>query len=450
MNYSLYKIYLDTHKTTVQTVLNIKRNDTGRKIIIGLTSGGKAYPITSECIAVFRAKKPDGTVLYNHCAIEDNLITYELTSQTSASEGLVDCEVTLYGNSDFRSVFGESAPEWKQNTYFSLVDGVYDITIEKPGDWETNWHNYYENAMQITSPRFCILVDEAVQTDDEIESRNEFTELLSALARLAGIELHENTRERNEAERKAAELERIRNELLRVENENKRVSDEAIRSNKEDERISNENVRISNENKRIEAEKKRMSVFIRYSEYPDGSNMTVTHSPTQDFIGILSSKEESDDPADYTWYYFPSNLYDVIIHIINNSRENELIDTERTDLMNYAAETGINGWKIEEENISGYGKINLNAIRFNGTEKDLTYSDIVKTTEKIEEDYSEDGYGKLVKFMKSAGNYVTTKEWVKNYVREHSGSGNVMTLDIYETGHEGYTRSVTVVKDTLI
>lgn len=421
MNYSLYKIYLDVHKTTVQTVLHVKRNDTGRKIIIGLTSGGKAYPITDECIAVFRAKKPDGTVLYNHCDIEDNLITYELTAQTSASEGLMDCEVTLYGTSEFRTVGGDTAPEWKPNTYF---DELHDITTEKPSDWETNWHDYFENAIQLTSPRFEILVDDAVQTDDEIESKNEFSELLSALARLAGIELNERTRERNEADRKSAELERVRNELIRIENENKR----------------------------IENESKRTGLYVRYSFWDDGHDMTDFHYAGQDFIGIYTGKQASESYTDYTWSYFPSNLYDVIIHIINNSHEEELIDTERTDLAEYAADTGINGWKISEGEIGGEGRVRLDTLMFNGTDRDLTYDDIVsgKSTENITEDYSSDDYGKAVKFKNSNGNDVTTKEWVMNYVAAHGGSGvPELMVEFVDASPDTFSATYAVMKPSI-
>lgn len=426
MNYSLYKIYLDVHKTTVQTVLHVKRNDTGRKIIIGLTSGGKAYPITDECIAVFRAKKPDGTVLYNHCDIEDDLITYELTAQTSASEGLMDCEVTLYGTSEFRPVGGEIAPEWKPNTYF---DELHDITTEKPSDWDTNWTRYYENAIQLTSPRFEILVDDAVQTDDEIESKNEFSELLSALARLAGIELNERTRERNEADRRSAELERVRNELIRIENENKRIENEA----------------------------KRSGLYVRYSFYDDGHDMTLTHNAGQDFIGILTAKEPSDNYKDYTWSYFPSNLYDVIIHIINNSHEEELIDMLKTNISEYASRIGFNGWYVDDNYILGDnvaltkdGRVFLDALHFNNTEEDITHSDFFKTTKDIEEDYSHDYYGAAVKFKNSNGNDVPTKEWVQQYVAQHGGgSSSSMTLDLIDIENESSVSDFTLIKDSL-
>ena len=136
MNYSKYRISLDIHDTNSQAMLNIKKDDTARKIYFSLTDGVRPYQIATGCTAVFRAKKPDGKILYNTCDITDNIISYTLTNQTSSAVGTVECELTLYG----------------------------------------------EDYKQITSPRFTLIVDDVLATDSEAESTNEFTALTKAIS----------------------------------------------------------------------------------------------------------------------------------------------------------------------------------------------------------------------------------------------------------------------------
>lgn len=132
MNDSIKRISLDIHSTSSGETVNVKRGDTGRKIIITLVDGGMPYIISEDCYAVFTAKKPDGKVVFNYCTIEKNAIIYELTEQTVAVEGKVNSEIKLYG-----------------------ADGKL-----------------------ITSPKFTIIVFGTVYNEgDEIESTDEFTAL---------------------------------------------------------------------------------------------------------------------------------------------------------------------------------------------------------------------------------------------------------------------------------
>lgn len=135
MNFFTYRISLDIRETTSQAFINVKKNDTARKFIFTLTDNGRAYQITEGCTAVFRAKKPDGTILYNNCPIVGNAMEYYLTSQTVAAVGIVECEITLYGS----------------------------------------------NSKQITSPRFSLAVDDVLCSDSEVESKDEFTALTGAI-----------------------------------------------------------------------------------------------------------------------------------------------------------------------------------------------------------------------------------------------------------------------------
>lgn len=144
MNSSVYKISLDIHKAESQAVLNMKKYDTdSRRIQISLTENGKPYRLTSDCSAVFSAKKPDNTAIYNDCSVlyEDNIITYDVTAQTTATVGILDCEIRLRNN-----------------------EGKF-----------------------LTSPRFVINVTDRVCDDDDIISTDEVNALQMLLNEAANI-----------------------------------------------------------------------------------------------------------------------------------------------------------------------------------------------------------------------------------------------------------------------
>lgn len=98
MIYTEHKLTLDICKTVSAVSLRVKKGDTGRRLLIHLAEKGYPYHISEDCYAVFTAKKPDGNVLYNACSIEDCVILYDLTAQTVAAVGLMDCEIILYGS----------------------------------------------------------------------------------------------------------------------------------------------------------------------------------------------------------------------------------------------------------------------------------------------------------------------------------------------------------------
>ena len=124
-----YRISLDMFDTVSQKVLKVKKGDTACDINITLVENGKVYQIADGCYATFSAKKPDGNFILNSesCYIKDNTIVYDVTKQTTICEGVVDCEVILYG-----------------------ADGN-----------------------QLTSPRFSLLVGSTVYNGEEIVSTTE-------------------------------------------------------------------------------------------------------------------------------------------------------------------------------------------------------------------------------------------------------------------------------------
>lgn len=136
MQSSHYRISLDVHRCDAAVTLHCKRYDTGRRILAALTDGGAPYRIDADCRAVFTARKPDGHILYNDCTIDGNTVCYDLTPQTTAAAGMVLCELRIYS--------GETL---------------------------------------LTSPRFCLHVDETVYAEgDVIESADEVTTLTGLIA----------------------------------------------------------------------------------------------------------------------------------------------------------------------------------------------------------------------------------------------------------------------------
>lgn len=136
MKYSAYNISLDIHEHASQAVINAKKSDTGRKLHITLRAGGTPYTIEDNCYAVFKATKPDNTILFNACTIENNEIIYEFTEQTCTSVGRLRCEIALYG----------------------------------------------QDGKIITSPCFTMLVDGLIYPDEHIESTDEFSALTGLIS----------------------------------------------------------------------------------------------------------------------------------------------------------------------------------------------------------------------------------------------------------------------------
>lgn len=100
MNYTDYRLSLDIFKTFSQDTLPVKQGDTAYRICATITANGTPYRITEGCYALFTAKKPDGNFINNKCTIENNTIYYQLTPQTTAAIGVVECEIVLYDAND--------------------------------------------------------------------------------------------------------------------------------------------------------------------------------------------------------------------------------------------------------------------------------------------------------------------------------------------------------------
>ncbi len=91
-----FELTLDVLEQRLQSCLQAKYGDTGRSIRFHLRQGGESFLPPADARAVFTAKKPDGTVLYNTCTRQARDFVYDFTPQTCSAVGTLECELRLY------------------------------------------------------------------------------------------------------------------------------------------------------------------------------------------------------------------------------------------------------------------------------------------------------------------------------------------------------------------
>lgn len=96
MKRSEYRITLELGGNPGSCRLDMKRSDTYRRIYIEFTDGGKHYAVSDGCSAIFLAKKPDNSVIYNLCEVREGAVVYDITPQTTTAAGVLYCEVRIY------------------------------------------------------------------------------------------------------------------------------------------------------------------------------------------------------------------------------------------------------------------------------------------------------------------------------------------------------------------
>lgn len=160
MEYSKYRFTLDIHKTKSQVSIPVLLGDTNIKFIISLNDGGTPYQIAEGCTVMFAGRKPSGKFVYHVCEVEENRIIYTFNENTTSELGLINCELRIHGK----------------------VKG------------------------SLTIPRFFIMVEENVLSDDEILG---YIESNPDLGALKDIYLSEMNRVNAELGREAAEEVRV-------------------------------------------------------------------------------------------------------------------------------------------------------------------------------------------------------------------------------------------------
>ena len=139
---SVYDLSLDVQGRGMQTTVPVKRGDSARCLRLRLTQSGRHYAMEEDCTAVFTARKPDDTVIYNQCTVEQGLALYRLTGQETNSPGAVRCELRLYD----------------------------------------------AGGKLLTSPAFCLMVEDTVYDDEAVmDSSPEFTALTALVAQAKAL-----------------------------------------------------------------------------------------------------------------------------------------------------------------------------------------------------------------------------------------------------------------------
>jgi hypothetical protein len=141
------KINLDLNQNGIQATIDLREGDIESRLIIATLRGhGDAFRPDDNVIAVIRAKKPDGTIIFNNCVVEDGKVKFLITSQ------------------------------------YAAVEGNYNACIE-----------IVKNGEVLYTPKFAIHVSNNELSDSEVESSSEYTELTTALEQaLTAFELAQN------------------------------------------------------------------------------------------------------------------------------------------------------------------------------------------------------------------------------------------------------------------
>lgn len=173
---SKHRFTLEIQAAHSQIAVPVKLGDTGTKLYIALTDGGKPFAIPDGTLAMLTVHRPTGTFLQAFCSIKNNTtIIYDFmqNENTAAVDGMHDCQLTLY-------------------------DGISGAIIS------TSWF-----TMNV-SPR--VVNDDSLNITDE--NQNAFDAMISA----------EASRQANEEARVNAEAGRVLAEEARVRAEEARES----------------------------------------------------------------------------------------------------------------------------------------------------------------------------------------------------------------------------------
>ena len=227
MNYSVFRFTLNMHNHRSQVSIPVFVGDTGIRLLISLTDGGNTYFIEDGCVAMLRGKKPDGNPIFNQCLILNNTtIQYDFTEQTAIMEGIVNCEIDLYG-----------------------ADGTL-----------------------ITAPKFIIVVDSRSVPDTDIaEAISEsipdinLPQLMALTASEQGRVEAEEIRKANELERQAKETERQANEVNRIalyEGVNNSIANLGSRITENTNGVANLDTRVSENDRRITSLENKAFPFV--------------------------------------------------------------------------------------------------------------------------------------------------------------------------------------------
>lgn len=245
---NVQKITLDILNNRTYEQAYSKQYDKGRLLIVKLVEDGAPIDLTDTTV-IFKAKKPDNTVIYNNCIIdtENSEVTIELTEQLTVLPGKIPFEIEItskekrlsrinidtiskgdYSNSilnqlqkaivstnssanpyrfysDIRMInvngtvsSGTLSPNlilkcsgankiFVENEYVSSTVAFRDIVIYSSDSNITNFvcDIEYIAAVIVKTVSGTLKIEKAIVQDGDIESADEFSALQSALEELA-------------------------------------------------------------------------------------------------------------------------------------------------------------------------------------------------------------------------------------------------------------------------
>lgn len=93
-----HNLKLDLADGGSQGEITVRANDAvTQELNVRLRINGKVYQLADDVVATLHGTRPDGTMLYNACYIEDNCIRMELKSELLGVAGRVECVIKLVG-----------------------------------------------------------------------------------------------------------------------------------------------------------------------------------------------------------------------------------------------------------------------------------------------------------------------------------------------------------------
>lgn len=138
------RITLDVSKPGSQTAIYARKGEARvYALYISLSESGEPVCVDEACTLVLRARKPDGTMIYNAGTLDAGRALCYLSGQALAAEGVMRCRLDVYG----------------------------------------------PNEEMLYSPGFDIYIEPANIEDEDIESTDEFSALTGAMGGLKGLTL---------------------------------------------------------------------------------------------------------------------------------------------------------------------------------------------------------------------------------------------------------------------
>lgn len=204
-------------------------------------------------------EKPDNTIVYQECVIEEDEIKADLLVDCLRKNGMAKIELQLSEKQEMVSTF------------------QIPVTIERSAK---------ENVESSNTPNYIEILEDAI-VEEQIRQQNE------------------ELRKSNELERQEKEEERINNEETRKNSEDDRIEAEILRKSNEETRQTNETTRGDNEEDRIaaeelreQAESDRAQSYSEMKNYFD-NNAIATHK----FSLIINEDYEAGQNITIPCYY---------------------------------------------------------------------------------------------------------------------------------------------------